>query len=180
MQIESRIVEALKLIGMPSNITLVLADRDGVEPPAPYLLVQVIRTYSDNMPSISTSHKEGNQKEIILQVKDYKISLTFHADTKDGTHDWVDYFHSGIHSDLVDWAFTQQGLGLVSSDDIIYLSQPVDGVNYKRAVMDIEVRTEVMNEYQVNRLDRFEAVGTLVDASIGEFGEVVIDVDNSN
>lgn len=176
MQIESSVVQALKNVGMPENITVVLADRDGVEPKAPYLIVQVIGTSTVGLPSKSVSHEEGNVTEKVYQVKDFDIALTFHAATRGDTHDWIQYFHSGIFSDMVDWTFTQQGLGIVECDDIMYQSQPVDGSNYKRAILNMTLRTEVLNEYKVNNINRIEVVGDLIDELAGKFGEVVVDI----
>ena len=39
MNIEKQIIDALKSIDLPPKLTLVLADRSGVEPKAPYLLI---------------------------------------------------------------------------------------------------------------------------------------------
>lgn len=161
---------------MPLDIKPILADRDGVEPKAPYLLIQIISTSNIGLPRITSTHSEGNITESIFQTKDFDIALTFHASTSGDTHDWVQYFHSGIFSDKVDWAFSQQGLGLVECDDIMYQSQPVDGKNYKRAIMNMVLRAEILNEYTVNEMNRIEMVGDLVDELAGKTGEVVVDI----
>lgn len=161
MQVESSIINALKNIGMPSNITPVLSDRSGVEPPAPYLLINIIDTRSIGLPYKSVSHKLGNKTERLFQVKEFYVSFTFHAEGKSNTHDWVQRFHTGLMSDLFDHSFSQQGLGLVKSDGIMYQPSPVDGMNYKRANIDITFRAEVLDEFNVNSVDKVTVTGDL-------------------
>lgn len=174
MQIEASIIQALKQVDIPlPDRKIILADRDGVEPKAPYLIIQIINTTNTGLPRRSVTHEEGILTESIFQTKDFDIALTFHATPyNDETHDWVQYFHSGVFSDMVDWAFTQQGLGLVSCDDIMYQSQPVNGRNYKRAILNMTLRAEVLNEYRVNSVKGVEAVGDITSTT----GEVVVDM----
>ena len=176
MKVESSIVQALKKLDMPSDITVVLSDRDGLEPRAPYLLIQIISTSNVGTSRKSVSHEEDNVFEKVFQTKDFHVSLTFHASTGGDTHDWVQHFHTGLESDLLDWAFTQSGLGLVSLGDIMYQSQPIDGRNYKRAIIDTTLRAEVIDEYKVNPMNRVEFVGNIVDDLAGKTGEVVVDI----
>lgn len=161
MKFESAIIQALKQIDMPSDIIPVLSDRGGVEPRAPYLLINIISTTNIGLPRKSVSHGLGAAVEMLFQVKDIHVSFTFHAETKSDTHDWVQHFSNGIYSDSYDWAFTQQGLGLVSADNIMYQPQPVDGKNYKRAIIDITFRSEILDEFKVNSLDKVVIDGTL-------------------
>lgn len=177
MQIETAIVNALNSIDMPEYIILVLSDRDGVEPRAPYLLINIINTNNVGLPRKSISHKLGNEVETIFQVKDIQVSLTFHAQATDPTHDWVQHFETGLHSDLVDWAFTQQGLGLVSSNGIMYQSQPVSGKNYKRAIIDITLRAEISDTFKVNNINHINIDGYFSDDVISD---VIIDMDLYN
>lgn len=176
MQLEKSIVRALKSIGMPTNITNILSDRDGVEPVAPYLIIQVVDEENIGLPRKSISHEEGDVKESLFQTKDFNITLTFHASTSGDTFDWVTYFYSGLLADVYDWAFTQEGLGLVEFSPLMYQSQPVDNKNYKRAIVSIKFRSEVMNGYAVNPMNRLELTGDLVDSLAGKFDEVVVDI----
>lgn len=175
MLIESLVINALKGVGMPPDITPVLADRSGVEPAAPYLLINIISTTSIGLPTKSVSHKDGDVNENIFQVKDFLVSLTFHASTKGNTHDWIQMFHTGIFSDLVDHAFTQQGLGIVDCKDIMYQPSPVDGKNYKRAILDITLRAEVQDKFIVNNITGIEMKGFFTSEGVeGTTGNVVV------
>lgn len=183
MQIESAIVQALKNIGMPeapNKITIVLSDRGGVEPQAPYLLLNIISTTNIGLPTKSIQILDEKRVERVFQVKDFYVSFTFHAEAKSSTHDWVQRFHTGLTSDSVDWAFSQQGLGLVDSGGIMYQSQPVDGMNYKRANIDITFRAEVLDEFNVNTLDNVVVNGTLngVDYELADVGHPFTEVAN--
>lgn len=183
MQIESSVVQALKSIGMPdtpNKITVVLSDRGGVEPEAPYLLINVISTTNIGLPTKSTQILNENKVERIFQVKDFYVSFTFHAEAKSSTHDWVQRFHTGLTSDSVDWAFSQQGLGLVDSGAIMYQSQPVDGKNYKRANIDITFRAEVLDEFIVNDITRVNIEGSFNLDGYGTIGSVIVDKDVNN
>lgn len=171
MQIEKAIIQALKGVGMPSNIIPVLSDRTDTEPPAPYLLITIIDVSTVGLPRRTVYHRGADRVESIFQVKDYRVSFTFHASVKDDTHDWVQHFHTGMFSDMVDYAFSQQGLGIVNCDTITYQSQPVSGVNYKRANMDMTIRAEVLDSFTVNNIDRVKVIGEIVD-SFGSFVEV--------
>ena len=54
----------------------------------------------------------------------------------------------------------------------MYQSQPVDGRNYKRAILNMTQRAEVLNEYRVNSMKGVEVVGDMTSAT----GEVVVDM----
>lgn len=161
MVFENAIIQALKHIDMPSDITPILADRSGVEPAAPYLLISIISTTNIGLPRKSVSHGLGEAREYLFQVKDINVSFTFHAESKSSTHDWVQHFSNGIFSDSFDWAFSQQGLGIVGANDIIYQPQPVDGKNYKRAILDITFRSEILDDFKVYSLDKVVVDGAL-------------------
>lgn len=165
---------------MPERVTCILADRDGVEPESPYLIIQIISTTNINLPRKTVVHEEGDVKESLFQTKEYDIALTFHALSTDEIHDWVQYFHEGLFSDSVDWAFTQQGIGIVSDGGLMYQSQPVNGTNYKRAILNITLRAEVLNQYTVNAMKGIEVVGDIVDSIAGKTGEILVDVDFNN
>lgn len=176
MQIEKLIINALKGIGMPSKVTPILADRDGVEPEAPYLIIQMLDVVPACLPTRSISHSEGNVTEKVFQTKTFYTSLTFHASATDDLQDWIHRFQTGLMSDMYDWAFTQQGLGIVNMGNIMYQSYPVDNKNYKRAIIDIAFRAEIMEEFVVNAITGVQVIGKKYDPEYGEFGDITIDV----
>ena len=176
MRVEAAIIQALKLIDIPPEISIVLADRDGIEPKAPYLIIQIISTTNIGLPRKTVTHEENIIRETVFQTKEFDVAFTFHADTKGITHDWAQDLHTGIFADVCDWAFTKQGLGVVSCDDIMYQSQPVDGLNYKRAIMNMVLRAEIESDYIVNEMTRVNIEGQLIDDLAGKFGEVVVDI----
>lgn len=161
MQFETAIINALKFIDMPPDIIPIFSDRDGVEPRAPYLLINIINTSNVGLPRKSVSHSLSNTVETIFQVKEIYVGLTFHASTIGNTHDWVQHFDTGLQSDMYDWAFTQQGLGLVESDGVMYQPQPISGKNYKNAIINLTFRSEIIDDYFVNGISRVSIVGNL-------------------
>lgn len=177
MQIERAVINALKAIDMPPSITPVLSDRNGVEPSSPYLLINIISVLDKNVPRRTVSHEKGNKVERVLQTRDYLISFTFHADANDPVHDWVHRFQTGISSDFYDYAFAQQGLGLVTTRGVMYQPSPVEGENYKRAIIDIVFRAEVVESFFVNDIKIAEVRGHLIDSLAGHFDDVVATVD---
>ena len=179
MKVETAVINALVGIGMPSRITPTLSDRDGVEPLSPYLLINIISVLDKSVPRRTVSHKAGKQVESVLQTKDYLISFTFHAKANDPVHDWVQRFQTGISSDLYDYAFAQQGLGLVTTRGVMYQPAPVEGENYKRAIIDIVFRAEVVESFLVNDIKIAEVRGHLIDSLAGHFDDVVATVDYS-
>lgn len=177
MEVEKAIIRALKNIGMPSDIIPILADRDGVEPRAPFLIIQTISTTKIGTPTRGVTHKEGNVVETLYQLKEFDYALTFHASTSGDTHDWVQYFSDGLSSDLLDWAFVQEGLGIVHAGEVMYQPSPVQGVNYKRAILNITFRSEVSNEYVVNNFSGIGVSGSAIDPIAGKIGEINVDID---
>ena len=169
MNIEKLVIYALKDTDCPiyhkdlnpNGIRLVIASLKQTEPAAPYLLINTINTRKIGLPYKSTIHEISNVKEHIFQVKEYLISLTLHAKNNDVAQEWFRYFENGIHSDMNDWAFTKQGLSLVSATDMMYQHTPVSGVPYKRAIIDLTLRAEVQEEYRVNYLQSVTIDGTL-------------------
>ena len=93
------------------------------------------------------------------------MSLTFHAQATDVVQDWVQSFYTGLHSDYVDYAFFQEGLGVVGAQDIKYQSVSVDGKNYKRAILDMTFRSEVLDNFNVDKLNSTLISGDLLGVS---------------
>lgn len=177
MKVETAVINALKGIGMPSRITPILSDRDGVEPSSPYLLINIISVLDKSVPRRTVSHEKGNKVERVIQTKDYLISFTFHASANDSIHNWVHRFQTGISSDLYDYAFAQEGLGLVTTRGVMYQPSPVQGKNYKRAIIDIVFRAEVVEAFIVNDIKKVTIKGHLIDSLAGHFDDVVSTVD---
>ena len=177
MKVEDAVVEALKWINMPHAINIMKSDRDAIEAMSPYLLINIVSILDKSVPRRTVSHKAGKQVESVLQTKDYLISFTFHAKANDPVHDWVQRFQTGISSDLYDYAFAQQGLGLVTTRGIMYQPAPVEGRNYKRAIIDIVFRAEVVESFFVNDIAKAEVRGHLIDSLAGHFDDVVATVD---
>ena len=109
----------------------------------------------------------------MYQVKDIVVSFTFHALAKDVVHDWVDRFHHGLSSDLFEYAFAQQGLGIVRYDDIRYQNNTHDTLNYKRAIIDVTFRTEVSDDFTVNSVEKVNIKGNIVNS----YDDVEVDID---
>lgn len=169
MEIEKAVLFALRdtdfpeydKLTNPNGVIPVIANLDQPEPRAPYLLIDIINTTKIGLPYKSVINNGVDIKEHIFQVKDFYISLTLHATTKDVSQEWFRHFENGVHSDMVDWAFSQKGLALVESEDIMYLSQPISGVAYKRAVMNVTVRAEIQEAYKVNFIQSVSVSGSL-------------------
>lgn len=184
MEIEKAIIYALKETDCPlydstirpDGIIPVIANLDQPEPRAPYLLIGIINTTKIGLPYKSVINDGIDIKEHVFQVKDFYVGLTLHAATKDTSQEWFRHFENGVHSDMVDWAFSQEGLALVESEDIMYLPQPVSGTAYKRAVMNITLRAEIQDNYKVNFLNRVNIEGSLSDSLNGNAGNVLVDI----
>lgn len=169
MEIEKAVLFALRdtdfpeydKLTNPNGVIPVIANLDQPEPRAPYLLIDIINTTKIGLPYKSVINNGVDIKEHIFQVKDFYISLTLHATTKDISQEWFKHFENGVHSDMVDWAFSQEGLALVESEDIMYLSQPISGVAYKRAIMNITLRAEIQEAYKVNFIQSVSVSGSL-------------------
>lgn len=167
MEIEKVIIYALKNtdcplydpIIRPDGIIPLIANLDQPEPRSPYLLINIINTTKIGLPYKSVNNDGVDIKEHIFQVKDFYVGLTLHATTKDVSQDWFRHFENGVHSDMVDWAFSQEGLALVESDNIVYQSLPISGTAYKRATMNVTLRAEIQEGYKVNFLQGVEIEG---------------------
>ena len=161
----------------PNGVIPIIANLDQPEARAPYLMINTINTTKIGLPYKSVVNNGIDIKEHIFQVKDFYIGLTLHATTKDVSQDWFKHFENGVHSDMVDWAFSKEGLALVESEDIMYLSQAISGTAYKRAVMNVTLRAEVQEAYMVYDINRVEVTGNLTDSLNIDSGDVYINVD---
>ena len=185
MEIEKAVLFALRdtdfpeynKVTNPNGVIPIIANLDQPEPRAPYLLIDIINTTKIGLPYKSVINNGVDIKEHIFQVKDFYISLTLHATTKDVSQEWFRHFENGVHTDMTDWAFTKVGLALVESEDIMYLSQPISGVAYKRAVMNITLRAEIQESYIVKDIRQVEITGNLTDSLGINTGDVYINVD---
>ena len=183
MDIEKLVIYALKdtdcplydKVLNPTGIIPTIASLNNPEPRAPYLLINIINTRKIGLPYKSTIHKAYNVREHLFQVKEYLVSLTLHAKNNDDAQDWFRHFENGTHSDMYDWAFTNQGLSLVSATDIVYQHTPVSGVPYKRAIMDLTLRVEVQEDYKVFSVNRVTITGSTITTDGVDLGNIVID-----
>lgn len=183
MEIEKAVLFALRetnfpeyhKVTNPDDVIPVIANLDQPEPRAPYLLIDIINTTKIGLPYKSVINDGIDIKEHIFQVKDFYISLTLHATTKDISQEWFRHFENGVHSDMVDWAFAKEGLSLVESEDIMYLSQPVSGVAYKRAIMNITLRAEIQEAYKVFNINSVKVDGTLKDSLNNSTPDVTVE-----
>ena len=183
MDIEKLVIYALKdtdcplydKVLNPTGIIPTIASLNNPEPRAPYLLINIINTRKIGLPYKSTIHKASNVREHLFQVKEYLVSLTLHAKNNDDAQDWFRHFENGTHSDMYDWAFTNQGLSLVSATDIVYQHTPVSGVPYKRAIMDLTLRVEVQEYYKVFSVNRVTITGSTITTDGVDLGNIVID-----
>ena len=95
-----------------------------------------------------------------------------HDSTNGIAHDWFKRFHRGLNSDFYQYAFEQQGLGIKDFDTILYQPNPIDGVNYKRAILNITFSLEICEEFTVNTIKRVNITGDLANVD-----DVNIDID---
>ena len=172
MIVETQIIKALKSIDLPPNLTLVLADRSGVEPKAPYLLIQTISDWTNSLSRNTHSHSATTSTERIYQTEFHNFSFTLHDSTNGTVHDWFKRFHRGLNSDFYQYAFEQQGLGIKDFDTILYQHSPIDGVNYKRATLNITFSLETCEEFTVKTIKRVNITGDLTNTD-----DVNIDID---
>lgn len=185
MEIEKAIIYALKETDCPlyhptlnpCGIIPVIANLDQPEPRAPYLLIGILNTTKIGLPYKSVVNNGVDIKEYIFQVKDFYVGLTLHTTTKSEFQDWFNHFENGVHSDMVDWAFYQQGLALVESEAIMYQPLPISGTAYKRAIMNITLRAEIQESYMVKDIRQVEITGNLTDSLGINTGDVYINVD---
>lgn len=177
MIVETQIINALKSIDLPPEVTLVLGDRSGVEPKAPYLLIQTISDWVNSLPRITHSHSTTNQTERVYQTEFHNFAFTFHDVANSRHHDWFKRFHRGLSSDFYQYAFEQQGLGIKDYDNIMYQPNPIDGVNYKRAIMNITFSIDVCEEFTVNTVKNVHIDGSLDYEDINDVDNVVVDID---
>lgn len=161
MIFETALINAFKRIDFPKRCTIILSDRNGVEPPAPYMMINIIDQWNIGTPRKTYINTATNQTEGIFQVKDVNISLTLHALATDEMQDWFERFQVIIDSDLVQWAFAQEGLSIAINEDIVYQSIAVDNKNYKRAILDLTIRSERYEEVTVNTIRAIDIEGSL-------------------
>ena len=186
MQIEKSIIYALKdtdcplydPITRPDGIILVIANLNQPEPREPYLLINIINTTKIGLPYKSVVNNGVDIKEHIFQVKDFYVGLTLHTTTKSEFQEWFNHLEKGVHSDMVDWAFYQQGLALVESEAIMYQPLPLSGMAYKRAIMNITLRAEVQESYIVKDIRQVEITGNLTDSLNGNAGDISVIVES--
>ena len=161
MLVEDQIVQALKCVDLPKDLIVIKGDRDGVEPKAPYLLIQTVSDWTTATSYNTHSHKNGSDYERVYQTEYHSFTLILHASTKGGHHDWFKRFHRGLNSDLYQHAFEQFGIGIKGFSTINYQPMPIDGVNYKRAILDITLCFEVCEEFTVNTVSQVSVVGNI-------------------
>ena len=163
MKFESAIIKSLQTC-LPS-FKFILADRNGVEPAAPYCLVTIIDVINRGKPYVTTASKNGVEIEQITQNKVINFSLTLHALATDVQQDEFERFHVGLGSTFVTSAFYGNGLGITEYSDIIYQSTPVNDISYKRAIIDISLFCSRTEEYYSPFIKVVETHGELEDST---------------
>lgn len=161
MLYEKKIIDSLKLLQQPTQIINILADRSGVEPPAPYCLITLLPVRNVGIPYRTSTRKDGQEYETVIQTKELQASLTFHLEGNSELQDYVEMFHLGLGSSLYQAAFTANGLGIFDYTDIVYQSFSIDGKNFKRAIIDIYFRFERNENFYASLINKVETKGHL-------------------
>ena len=159
MMIEKLIINALSNCNPPSELTMVLSDRNGVVPKTPYLTIDIL-----DVVGIGSSVKTVNELyQITRQVKEYEVTLTFQLEATSPIQDWVHWFYNGLETDFITYQFEKEGIGVVYYDDIKYQPNPVNGLNFKRVILEMTIRTEEEYRYEVNQINKIDFEGKLDD-----------------
>lgn len=159
MLYEERIIESLEKI--EPSFVYVLADQNGVELAAPYVLVSILT--SSKVGGANNNNVADNGQEIVQQDMRVVYRLTLHAFANDPAQDVFETMWCGLEGNAYMYELGQQGLSLVSVGDLVYTSAPVDSLTYKRANMDLTVYTNRINKFNVPELVQAEAHGKVVD-----------------
>lgn len=158
MLYESNVIGALKAIDNTNKY--VLADRNGVEPEAPYVLVSIL-----NQKEIGSSDKNLTSKtktQVISKTIQLVCRLTLHALATDVKQEEFESLRICIgESDFGISNFFQKGLSVLSVGDMIYSSAPIDTVMYKRAIFDIQLLTTRTEEFVAYTINEVDLTGTL-------------------
>lgn len=172
MLYESRLISALQNID--NTFTYILADRNGVEPPAPYVLVSIINTEKIGMSE--RSFVSSTDVETLKQTIQITYRLTLHALATDVKQDDFETLYIGFESSNQIFKLFDQGLSLINVGGLMYTSAPVDTVMYKRAIFDIVCLSERSDDFFANRVSSVSTVGNLTDS---EGNSATLDVTSS-
>lgn len=159
MLFEQRLIAAIETLA--PSIKFILADRNGVEPAAPYCLVSIL-----NKSKIGKSSKNfttTTKTETTQQAVQIVYRLTLHALATDIAQDTFETFHEDLESDNATFKLYEQGLGIQSLSEITYTSAPVDTTIYKRATFDITTLSNRINDTYVDEITDVSVTGTVTD-----------------
>lgn len=159
MLFESKIIEAL--ISIAPDFNYVLADRDGTEPAAPYVLVTLFP--SRKLGKANTLNISLDGREIVQQDLQVIFRLTLHAKATDPTQDQFEDVNHCLASTESLYAFYQQGINISNVSDLIYTSAPVNAEMYKRASFDITCLTNRISVVGVPDIRYVSVDGKILD-----------------
>jgi len=161
MLFEQRLIAALE--STEPTIKYILADRNGVEPAAPYCLVSILNKTKIGKASknITTKTKTQTTNQTVQVI----YRLTLHALGTDPIQDTFETLHEGIESEDAIFKFYEQGLGVNFVSDLNYTSAPVDAVIYKRATFDITVLSNRIEDFYADEITDVSVTGALTDAN---------------
>ena len=166
MLYEKKIIDSLKLLQQPTQIINILADRSGVEPRAPYCLITLLPVRNVGLPYRTSTRKDGQEFETVIQTKELQTSLTFHLEGNSELQDYVEMFHLGLGSSFYQAAFTANGLGIFDYTDIVYQSLSIDGKNFKRAIIDIYFRFERNDNFHAPFIKRINIQNKAIEFNL--------------
>lgn len=160
MLFEKRLISALEKV--EPSILYILADRNGVEPAAPYCLVSILnkRKIGKASKNISTTTRTQTTNQAVQII----YRLTLHALGTDEIQDTFETLHESFESDDTVFKFYEQGLGVSTVSDITYTSAPVDTVIYKRSTFDITVLSNRLEDFYADEIKEVSVNGELTDA----------------
>lgn len=161
MLFEQRLIAALEKV--EPTIKYILADRNGVEPAAPYCLVSILNKSKIGKASknISTTTKTQTTNQAVQII----YRLTLHALGTDIIQDTFETLHESFESDDTIFKFYEQGLGVNTVSDITYTSAPVDAVIYKRATFDLTTLSNRLEDFYADEITDVTVNGELTDAN---------------
>ncbi len=160
MLYESRLISALQNID--NTFTYILADRNGVEPAAPYVLVSIINL--DKVGMSERSYISSTNVETLKQTMQVTYRITLHALATDTKQDDFETLHVGFESSNQIFKLFDQGLSLINVGSLMYISTPIDTVMYKRAVFDLVCLVERSDDFYADRVSSVSTTGNLTDS----------------
>lgn len=156
MRYEANFIKAINqcLGSKKGDITVFLADRNGQEPKDPYIMVSMLPHQNVGQGEVNHVATKQGLNQSVLDSRVIPFRLTLQSRATDSSQDLFNLLRIGIDkSSQFKYYFSQNGMAVQSVSTMVFSSEPVDTVQFRRMIFDVFVGVNTLSTFKIDTIE---------------------------